>query len=315
MAVIALNEKDKEIDALAINAIANEIRPTVAGIWDLNSTSAVAPALDKVTFFTHKIPGQESVLDGGDERVEVPKADLLPGGRYRCESHHPQLSSEIATNTVPTAILKLFVTYERLVGKYAHGTAWLIRPDLAVTAGHNLFNWQNNGGAAVKIKAYSGYYGKASIDKPEYQVEFREGKRCITTDRWLMTRGSKPFDVGFIKFDPPFTNITPVKFAETPITGNEKIGVVGYPADRIDDNEKGARMYDMYLDTAWELQQQPDTMLAYSIDTEGGEYLYLEGKNESSQRQVTLVGPFYEQQMVSRLVLMSMEARSIQHQS
>ena len=172
------------------------------------------------------------------------------------------------------AILKLFVTYANLPNRSAHGTAWLIRPDLAVTAGHNLYDWKYKAGAAVKIKAYAGYHGRASVDDPNYKVEFREGSRCIAPDRWLTTRGAKPFDVGFIKFDKPFTEVTPFQYVDTPKAATERIGVVGYPADRVfaETGERGASMYRMYLETKWDLEQQADTMLEYLIDTEGGQF-------------------------------------------
>jgi hypothetical protein len=39
--------------------------------------------------------------------------------------------------TMGAAILKLFIKYEKLGNnKFAHGTGWLIRPDVMITAGH-----------------------------------------------------------------------------------------------------------------------------------------------------------------------------------
>lgn len=142
-----------------------------------------------------------------------------------------------------------------------------------VTAGHNVYDWKFNAGRATEIKAYAGYHGKASTTDPRYKVEFRVAKRCVTTDRWLSSRGAKAYDIAFVQLDKPFTNITPIKYIETPPIGSLSLGIVGYPADiRDSQGEKGAHMYEMHLETNYNLATQADTMLAYCIDTEGGEW-------------------------------------------
>lgn len=249
-AAVTVNVQSLDAQALSINAITNKLRQTIAGVWDLNTTTAQPP--QTTTFLAHKNPGEESVLEGGDERVLVEPKFFAPGGKYR-------------------SIVKLFIKYENMPTKFAHGTGWLIRPDLMVTAGHNVFDWRYQAGRAIEIKAYAGYSGKASIADPSAQVEFRMAKRCVTTDRWLTTRGSKAYDFAMVQLDQPFTNVTPIKYIETPPMGSLNLGVVGYPADRLDENnEKGARMYEMFLETKYNLEKQIDTMLEYVIDTEGG---------------------------------------------
>ena len=48
--------------------------------------------------------------------------------------------------------------------------------------------------------------------------------------------------------------------------------MVGYPGDLTDavSREKGAFMYEMFLQTEFDLAEQEDTMLQYQIDTFGG---------------------------------------------
>ena len=73
----------------------------------------------------------------------------------------------------------------------------------------------------------------------------------------------------------PFTGIKPIKHAPTPAEGNFTIGVVGYPDDLEDasTNEKGAHMYEMYLQTRFNLIAQQEYILQYQIDTFGGKPL------------------------------------------
>lgn len=145
------------------------------------------------------------------------------------------------------AIVKIFIHYEfQQAGKWAMGTGWLIKPDLLVTAGHCTYDWGHKLGRATEVKAYIGYKGNSSIKGPS--VQFRTGKRIVTTEGWLKTRGSKSFDVGFIQVNKPFTGITPIKYEDTPKEGQLNLGVVGYPGDLVDNStgEKGAFMYEMF---------------------------------------------------------------------
>ena len=58
-------------------------------------------------------------------------------------------------------------------------------------------------------------------------------------------KGQTLFDVGFIQVNKPFTGIIPIKYEETPQSGELMLGVVGYPGDLKDERtgEKGAFMY------------------------------------------------------------------------
>lgn len=251
LAAIAVDtSKSLEVQALAINAAANQLRTTIAGVWDLGQTSAQPPPPESTLVLKRVLPGQESVLDG-DERTLVDPQHYAPGGKYR-------------------GIIKLLIKYQQKPNGMAHGTGWLIKPDLIATAGHNVYDWSHNAGRAVEIKCYAGWEGTANIDPSK--VEFRNAARVVTTERWLQTRGSKPYDFALIRVDKPFTNVTPFQYIETPpFQANARLGIVGYPAETRDQNgERGAKMYEMFLDTEYNLEKQADTMIEYSIDTEGG---------------------------------------------
>ncbi|KAM3424642.1 Serine protease [Cercospora zeina] len=242
--------KSLGVQALAINAAANQLRTTIAGVWDLATTTSQPPAPDSTVVLKRVIPGQESVLDG-DERTLVAEEHFAPGGKYR-------------------GIIKLMIKYAQKPNSMAHGTGWLIRPDLIATAGHNVYDWSHNAGQAIEIKCYAGWTGASRVNE---SVEFRRAARVVTTERWLQTRGSKAHDFALIQVEKPFTNVTPFSYIETPpFQANVRLGVVGYPAEARDERgERGARMYEMFLDTSYNLEKQADTMLEYSIDTEGGQ--------------------------------------------
>ena len=66
------------INAAALNAITD----TLVGIWDLSDVKDDVP--EAAEALSYQNPGDESVV-GTDERERVANADILPGGKYRCE--------------------------------------------------------------------------------------------------------------------------------------------------------------------------------------------------------------------------------------
>ncbi|KAI1090746.1 hypothetical protein F5B19DRAFT_484385 [Rostrohypoxylon terebratum] len=235
---IAIKAQNIDAQAVTIKAALNKITTTIAGVWDLETNKKDVVDTSKAVFIPHKNPGSESVVEG-DDRTLVDPVHFAPGGKYR-------------------SILRLFIKYENLGdNKFAHGTGWLIRPDVMITAGHN-------------INAYAGYNGASSIKDPS--VEVRKAKRVVTTSQWLSNRGSMAHDFAMVMFDEPFTNATPFPYIETPAKDKLELGVVGYPADKIDERngERGGRMYELFETTEYNLMEQKDTMLQHFIDSEGG---------------------------------------------
>ncbi|PIA88451.1 hypothetical protein CB0940_07333 [Cercospora beticola] len=221
--IVVDTSKSLEVQALAINAAANQLRTTIAGVWDLAPTTPQPPAPDSTVVLKRVLPGQESVLDG-DERTLVAEEHYAPGGKYR-------------------GIIKLMIKYAQKPNSMAHGTGWLIRPDLIATAGHNVYDWGHNAGQAIEIKCYAGWSGASRINE---SVEFRRASRVVTTERWLQTRGSKAHDFALIQVEKPFTNVTPF-------------------------SKRREWRIEMYVSGQYNLEKQPDTMLEYSVDTEGGQ--------------------------------------------
>lgn len=178
-------------------------------------------------------------------------------------------------NRVQTlAIVKLFFRYtnQKASDPWTIGTGWLIAPDLIVTAGHYAFDWSYKKGRLTQVKAYVGYYGKASVDDPQAATEFRQGAQVATPSEWLRSKGMKAYDVAFIKIHEPFTGIVSFDFEDTPRSALSNIGLVGYAGDITDrfSGEKGARMYEVFQNTEWNLEQSEYTMLEYALDPYGG---------------------------------------------
>jgi V8-like Glu-specific endopeptidase len=159
------------------------------------------------------------------------------------------------------------------------GTGWLVRPDLLVTAGHVVYDWGQNYGAATQIRCYIGYNGRASVKTA--QVQARHGVNVVTTSEWVEAASNRARDVAFVQLDRPFTgNLRNFNFVNTPLSGHKTLlGVVGYPGDKglVDDEtedwESGAQMYEEYAKTDYDIGAHPRYMVEYSISTFGGKIL------------------------------------------
>lgn len=67
-----------------------------------------------------------------------------------------------------TAVVKLFLVFQDPSTKSRRtliATGWLIAPDLIVSAGHCVFDWEHNLNQVTEIKAYIGYDGRASVGR------------------------------------------------------------------------------------------------------------------------------------------------------
>ncbi|KAK3934471.1 hypothetical protein QBC46DRAFT_454165 [Diplogelasinospora grovesii] len=231
--------------------------------WTMNNTTAGPESMRaQVQESTH-----ESLFDP-DFRVPVDENDYRDGGKYRC---------------VSTAIVDLLMRYEgqsESQSGWYMGTGWLIRPDLMVTAGHNVWNWAGNNGAglgkASAIKCYIGYHGASSVGSPI--VQSRLAKRVVTTAEWLAGKDNRNRDLAFVKVDRPFEgNLRLFTYSNTPEFGEEMLGVVGYPGDKEITNqhgqqEKGALMYEDFQPVNYNLSERNNQlrMLKYRISTFGG---------------------------------------------
>ncbi|KAH0536484.1 hypothetical protein FGG08_006637 [Glutinoglossum americanum] len=239
-------------EAIKTAAIVNQMADTIAARWDLKDTDSEAP--EEAAFFPYSNGHDESIVDLDDSRTLVPKKEY---------SHN---------DSKFRSVVKLFLRYEKQKtgDPWAMATGWLIKEDLLVTAGHCAFDWSHKMGRLTHLKAYIGYDGKGSIG--DESVQFRKGKRVVTTSEWLTARGDRAHDVAFIQLQKPFVGITPIKFGDTPESGEPVLGVVGYPGDKRDEetDESGAKMYQMFLKTPYNLQQSREMMLEYEIDTFGG---------------------------------------------
>ena len=151
------------------------------------------------------------------------------------------------------------------------GTGWLIAPDVLVTAGHCVFDWNFPLERAVSIRAYMGYNGKASLKTPN--VIYRYATQAATTVRWLAAKGTKSGDFAVLKLNKPFDlRVPPVNFKATPMKGAGVLGVVGYPGDKSFIEEPGAQMYEMFLPTHYDRNKSENHMLDYLVSTYGGKF-------------------------------------------
>lgn len=108
----------------------------------------------------------------------------------------------------------------------------------------SVYSWKSTAGRAFEIKAFAGCYGAASINSPS--VQFRKAKRIVTTAQWQSSRGSMAQDFALIVFDQPFTDVTRFRYIEIPPQNKTELGIVGYPADKVDEQtgerERGGTM-------------------------------------------------------------------------
>ncbi|MCJ1462448.1 hypothetical protein MMC07_001049 [Pseudocyphellaria aurata] len=251
-----LDYSTENLGAQALNTTAqlNQISNTYVGIWNLENTNSSIPV--NVEFRSSQNAHSSNKIGGTDRRQRVAEADIAPGGRYR-------------------SIVKLFLRYasQRESDPWTIATGWLIAPDLIVTAGHSAFDWSHKMGRLAQVKVYVGYNGRASAWDPT-SVQFQQGRQVATTTEWLKSKGFRGYNLAFIKVQNPFTGIVPIKFQDTPRSGISSLGVVGYAGDIVDfsTGEKGARMYESFSNTRWNLEDSEYTMLEYDIDSYGGKW-------------------------------------------
>ncbi|KAI0814482.1 extracellular metalloprotease [Xylaria sp. FL0064] len=234
--------------------------------WYFDETTPTEPNYSEKMVSVHKSSESEveSIINIFDERVPVDLKEYQNAdGKFR-------------------AVVKLWLLYENSMNSgltedeapWFIATGWLVARDIVVTAGHCAYSHEGYLGRLVKAKVYMGYTGRASIGKLE--VKFRSGIAAALPVAWLDTDGGDaPRDVSFIKLSEPFTE-QDVKscfsWEQTPISQQgADLGIVGYPGDIVNDKgESGAKMYQMFNKTDYNLKDARDQMLKYQIDTAGG---------------------------------------------
>lgn len=155
------------------------------------------------------------------------------------------------------------------------GTGWLIREDLVVTAGHNVFS-HSYGGHAECIKCWIGYKGRKSASTDG--VQHRKALNVVTTSAWYKAP-DRQHDVALLQVSSPFDgDVNPFRFIKTATkTTKQQLTIVGYPGDKQiedenGDEDPGAEMYYHTAPTSFNLDESGG-MIKYNIDTYGGENL------------------------------------------
>ncbi|CAI6045661.1 unnamed protein product [Clonostachys chloroleuca] len=194
-----------------------------------------------------------------DMRRRVLPGELQPGGKYR-------------------AVVKLqskFGTGDNAV--WTMGSGWLIRKDLIVTAGQNVFSKTYNG-RATHIKCWIGYCGRKSIY--DQSVQYRRALNIITTEAWWMQEGNRRLrDIALIQVSEPFSGseeeLRLFKAISTPPTSEDsELIVVGYPGDKAPKNDKddiGGWMFAGSEEVKYDLLSSESKMIEYPINTFGGQ--------------------------------------------
>ncbi|KAF5705823.1 glutamyl endopeptidase [Fusarium globosum] len=226
--------------------------PSRAAVWTLSLPSSSQP-VDHVILPDDGSKGSSESIMGEDLRQLVDSRDIHEGGKYR-------------------SIVKIQSRFQdRGRQTWMMGTGWLIRPDLLVTAGHVIYDWGRRLGPADQIKCYIGYNGKESVRSP--QVQARYGAKVVTPAGWIEASSNRQQDVAFIQLDRPFTgNLRLFSYLDTPQTGNGiYLGIVGYPGDRMLQDEQGAQMYEEFARSDYNIGESPHHMVEYSISTFAGQ--------------------------------------------
>ncbi|KAK3392368.1 hypothetical protein B0T20DRAFT_360601 [Sordaria brevicollis] len=230
----------------------------IGAFWNITPPASTEPPRPESTRLAGNY--EESVIDT-DNRKPVDPADYRNGGKYR-------------------SIVKIRAQYEGS-GLHWIGTGYLIQRNVLVTAGHVVFERDPcettiGHGRAVSIECFIGYHGRATASEAN-GVQRRVATCVITTRQWVMD-GSKRHDFALVKVDRDFDgDLSIMQFPPTPhVVGvDEELGVVGYPGDsalRVGPHgEDGALMHEMFRKTSWNLRNDRDNMLHYTIATGGGQ--------------------------------------------
>lgn len=144
------------------------------------------------------------------------------------------------------------------------GTGWLIGNDLVATAGHNVFDKRMG-----NVKCCEVFVGYGLT--PKTLVQRRLGTKAVVPCAWYLHE-ERVHDFAIIKLESPFDDVDPIAYKATPMIGQGlHIGVVGYPADKGDGEERGSEMYEEWAEVNWDIQKT-NGLLSYCISTYGGKH-------------------------------------------
>ncbi|KAM3473944.1 hypothetical protein MY8738_008114 [Beauveria namnaoensis] len=198
--------------------------------------------------------GRDPIQDS-DRRSRVDVQDFEDNGKYRSVVKIQSLWRCNGTET------------------WAMGTGWLIRNDVVVTAGHNVYS-DTYGGQALRVKCWIGYRGRDLANDP--RVQHRNAINIVTTEAWRShSADRKRHDVAMIQLDAPFTgNLRLFKYISTPsLPRLGSIVVVGYPGDKSPErNEEdiGGWMYEGRCPARYNLAESSH-MIEHKVDTYRGQ--------------------------------------------
>ncbi|UQC76855.1 ATP synthase F1 [Colletotrichum lupini] len=235
-----------------------------AAVWSLyQPTSTKVESAIVANPYKPEAGDLEEGVFAKDHRRAVDPEDFADGGKFR-------------------SVVKILAAFNNGSGGtvWMMGSGWLISPDTVITAGHVVYDWKYRYQRAKEIKCFIGYAGRSSVDSEKHDVQARLGERVITTLEWVQSGPQiRTHDVAFIKLDRPFEgdlNMFPVQ-DPTPVSGEVRLGVVGYPGDkelpgsRGEDGEGGALMYQEFARTEYDLQDSTLHMIEYRVSTYEGQ--------------------------------------------
>ena len=152
-----------------------------------------------------------------------------------------------------SAICKIEITWPN--GDVSPGTAWMYHDNIAITAGHCVYDNQR-GGWAKTIKVLPGKNGSSNPYGMAYS------RTMHTSSNWVNGE-SDLYDYALLELDRNIGNNTGwfgLKYTPSSLTG-KNVSVTGYPV------EKSSQMWSM----SGNIASSSSNKLYYSIDTTGGQ--------------------------------------------
>lgn len=165
--------------------------------------------------------------------------------------------------------MKLFICSEASK-TWTTATGWLLEDDLVVTAGHCVLLDDQHAGCVRVCIGYSAGSGE-SKDSDALCDSQRFVARIALPFAWSDVKAEQS-DVAFLQLDRPFHNVVPIAYSTPEIKAQQRLTVVGYPADLGTATEgPGGEMYEFKIRQDMDLERSRRGMLGYHGDTHGGQ--------------------------------------------